>query len=78
MSYFETMEEFIDKGLIDPELELEAQQLANYEDERREEFERDEMEYELAKHYSWLTEEERQKQQYEARQQLVKEELLPF
>jgi hypothetical protein len=36
------------------------------------------MEYEVAKHYSWLSEEERQQQQYEARQQLVKENFLPF
>lgn len=74
MSY----EDYLNDLGYDPELELEAQQLACYEDEQREDFDRKEMEYEVAKHYSWLSEEERQQQQYEARQQLVKENFLPF
>lgn len=78
MTYFETYEELMDNYGLDPELELEAQQLACYEDEQREEFERKEMEYERAKHCSWLSEEERQRNQYEARQQLVEDNVLPF
>lgn len=66
-------EDYLNELGYDPELEEEARQIACYEDEQRE------MEYERAKHCSWLTEEERQRQQYEARMaKQEQEEFLPF
>ncbi len=66
-------ENYLESLGYDPELEEEARQLACYEDEQRE------FELEWAKHCSWLSEEEWQKQQYEARMAREKErDFLPF